>query len=149
MISTRRARVALALVSNFRSPGSIVLLVLIFSGFRSPTLGVAQSLPISVEPEWGIGRSSALRIFASYEKRDYKGFRTLDAGETVEFELIDGEKGPKAQRVVRPMAIGVGSGNGAPSEAPDSLNGDHRSPADAPTFTDQIKTKLSRRLFGG
>lgn len=33
---------------------------------------------ISIEPEWGIGRSSALRLFAGYEKRDYKGFRTLD-----------------------------------------------------------------------
>ena len=34
---------------------------------------------ISIEPEWGVGRSSALRIFAGYENRDYKGFRNIGA----------------------------------------------------------------------
>ena len=88
-------------------------------------------------------------VFVHHSQIEMDGFRTLDAGETVEFELVAGEKGPKAQRVVRPVAVGVGAGNGVPPEAPDSLNGDHRPPVDAPTFTDQIKTKLSRRLFGG
>lgn len=36
---------------------------------------------VSVEPEWRIGRSSALRLFAAYERRDFKGLRSIDAAD--------------------------------------------------------------------
>lgn len=88
-------------------------------------------------------------VFVHHSQIQMEGFRTLDAGEMVEFELIAGEKGPKAQQVMRPMEVGAGIGNGAPRETQNSLNGDQLPSEDPPTFTDQIKTKLGRRLFGG
>jgi CspA family cold shock protein len=35
------------------------------------------------------------------------GFKTLTEGETVEFEIVDGPKGPSAQNVVRKGIEGV------------------------------------------
>ena len=43
---------------------------------------------ISIEPEWGLGRSSALRILLAYEKRDFKGLRSIDVAD-LELESRD------------------------------------------------------------
>ena len=40
-------------------------------------------------------------IFVHYSEIRAEGYRTLAEGEQVEFELIDGPKGPQAREVVR------------------------------------------------
>ena len=43
-------------------------------------------------------------IFVHHTSIQAEGFRTLSEGEQVEFELIQGPKGPKAENVLRPQA---------------------------------------------
>ncbi len=43
-------------------------------------------------------------IFVHHTSIQAEGFRTLAEGESVEFELIQGPKGLKAENVVKPMA---------------------------------------------
>ena len=43
-------------------------------------------------------------IFVHHSSIKADGFRTLAEGEEVEFELIQGPKGPKAENVTRPQA---------------------------------------------
>ena len=43
-------------------------------------------------------------IFVHYSSVRAEGFRSLNEGEEVEFELIQGPKGLKAENVVRPQA---------------------------------------------
>lgn len=40
-------------------------------------------------------------VFVHHTSIQAEGFRTLDQGEVVEFDLVDGPKGPKAENVVR------------------------------------------------
>lgn len=40
-------------------------------------------------------------IFVHYSSIETEGYRTLKQGDPVEFELVDSEKGPKAEKVVR------------------------------------------------
>ncbi len=40
-------------------------------------------------------------IFVHHSSIKAEGFRTLAEGEEVEFDLVDGPKGPKAENVVR------------------------------------------------
>jgi len=40
-------------------------------------------------------------IFVHHTAIKAEGFRSLNEGEEVEFELIEGDKGPKAENVVR------------------------------------------------
>ncbi|MCL2700072.1 MAG: cold-shock protein [Phycisphaerae bacterium] len=50
-------------------------------------------------------------VFVHHSAIRTEGFRTLLEGEAVEFELVDGPKGPKAENVMRT------SGSGAVAEA--------------------------------
>lgn len=43
-------------------------------------------------------------IFVHHSSIKVEGFRTLAEGEEVEFELVQGPKGPKAENVVRQAA---------------------------------------------
>jgi cold shock protein len=43
-------------------------------------------------------------IFVHYTNITGDGFKTLAEGDTVEFEVVKGEKGPKAENVVRKAA---------------------------------------------
>lgn len=43
-------------------------------------------------------------IFVHHTSIEADGFRTLSEGEEVEFELIEGPKGPKAEKVLRAQA---------------------------------------------
>jgi CspA family cold shock protein len=43
-------------------------------------------------------------IFVHYSNIEGKGFKTLAEGESVEFSVVKGEKGPKADHVVRSPA---------------------------------------------
>ena len=40
-------------------------------------------------------------IFVHYASIAGGGFKTLEEGETVSFDLVDGEKGPRAENVVQ------------------------------------------------
>lgn len=40
-------------------------------------------------------------IFVHYSSIKAEGYRSLNEGDDVEFELVDGEKGPKAENVVK------------------------------------------------
>ncbi len=40
-------------------------------------------------------------IFVHYSNIGGDGFKTLEEGETVSFDLVDGEKGPRAENVIQ------------------------------------------------
>lgn len=42
-------------------------------------------------------------VFVHYSSISGDGFKTLTEGQRVEFELIDGPKGPQASNVVKPL----------------------------------------------
>lgn len=42
-------------------------------------------------------------IFVHYSSIDMEGFKTLKEGEEIEFELVEGPKGPQAHKVRRPV----------------------------------------------
>ena len=57
-----------------------------------------------------IGRSDSPDVFVHYTALLGKGHRTLKEGDTVEFELVQGAKGPQAADVVvrsRPDSKGI------------------------------------------
>jgi len=39
-------------------------------------------------------------IFAHYSQIQKDGFKSLEEGESVEFEVVDGDKGPQASNIV-------------------------------------------------
>ncbi len=93
-----------------------------------------------------IEREGRQDVFVHHSEIEMDGYRTLEAGEPVEFDLVPSDKGPKAQRVTRvsPAAVAVGVGGvenghghngGGPAES-------------APTLAEQLKDKLGRRFFG-
>ena len=49
-----------------------------------------------IEPEGG-----GSDIFVHYSAIQDKGFKTLEEGEEVEFEVTQGPKGPQAEKVIR------------------------------------------------
>jgi cold shock protein len=53
-------------------------------------------------------------VFVHHSAIQGGGFRTLNDGERVEFEVVQGQKGPAAENVVRldPQAGGGGGGGG-------------------------------------
>lgn len=55
-------------------------------------------------------------VFVHHSDIQGTGFKDLDEGEKVEFDLVDGPKGPKAENVVRvdaPDSSGSESGSGS------------------------------------
>lgn len=88
------------------------------------------------------------------------GFKTLDPGEEVEFELVSADKGPKALEVVREgdsyeelagasaSVSGQGSGSDGSGEAtgrPEPGDGG----AGRRSLGSQLRDKLGGRFFGG
>ena len=70
-----------------------------------------------------IEREGQEDVFVHYSQIAMEGFRTLDAGEPVEFDIIAGERGPKAQSVVRMHAEGHGNGSVASRVSPVEADG--------------------------
>jgi CspA family cold shock protein len=48
-----------------------------------------------------IGREDGSDVFVHYSAIVSDGFRTLNPGDTVEFEIVQGQKGPQAAKVVK------------------------------------------------
>ena len=48
-----------------------------------------------------IGRNSGPDVFVHYSAITGNGFRTLQEGDSVEFEIVQGSKGPQAANVVK------------------------------------------------
>ena len=48
-----------------------------------------------------ISREDGSDVFVHFSAIQGDGFKTLDEGQEVEFEIIDGKKGPQAANVVR------------------------------------------------
>jgi CspA family cold shock protein len=45
-------------------------------------------------------------IFVHYSSISGDGFKTLEEGDAVSFDIVDGEKGPRAENVVQQSASG-------------------------------------------
>jgi CspA family cold shock protein len=48
-----------------------------------------------------IGRDDGNDVFVHYSAITGDGYRTLQEGETVEFEIVEGQKGPQASNVIK------------------------------------------------
>ncbi|MGH9899619.1 MAG: cold shock domain-containing protein [Pyrinomonadaceae bacterium] len=49
-----------------------------------------------------IEQPGAIDIFVHYSAIEGEGFKTLEQGQEVEFEITQGPKGPQAEKVTRP-----------------------------------------------
>ncbi|HUY14388.1 MAG TPA: cold shock domain-containing protein [Terriglobia bacterium] len=48
-----------------------------------------------------IGQDSGPDVFVHYSAIQVDGFKTLQEGEAVEFEVVQGQKGPQADKVIK------------------------------------------------
>lgn len=49
-----------------------------------------------------LGRDAGADVFVHFSSIQTEGYKSLKEGDKVEFDVIQGEKGPQADRVVRP-----------------------------------------------
>lgn len=94
-----------------------------------------------------IERDGREDVFVHHSEIEMDGYRTLDAGEPVEFDLVAGEKGPKAQKVVRTSPEGAAVGDRGGMETGPGHAGEPGTDASS-TLAEQLRDKLGRRFFG-
>jgi len=111
-----------------------------------------------------IERQNGEDVFVHHSDIVGEGFKTLRQGESVEFEVMEADKGPKARNVVRegedvPAQDGAAPAGGAASDRPSgrsggsvaAASGNGGSAADGSSgrsLAAQLKEKLGRRFFG-
>lgn len=114
-----------------------------------------------------IERENGDDVFVHHSDIQGEGFKTLRAGEPVEFEVVAAEKGPKAERVVRQAgetepttgdsaaelrtaSSDAPRGDGARDGTPDpGGEGAEGKAGEEPTLAQQLREKLGQRFFGG
>jgi len=104
-------------------------------------------------------------VFVHHSDIEGDGYKTLKQGETVEYEIIEADKGPKAQNVVRTEgADGNGDGgsseeresrdessgrNGGSTRSAASSGSEREEPQADASLARQLRKKLSERFLGG
>lgn len=89
-----------------------------------------------------IEREDGEDVFVHHSDIQGEGFKTLHAGESVEFEVLPADKGPKAQQVVRLEEAASAS---APGREPSDDGADA---GEGRSLADQLREKLGKRFFG-
>jgi CspA family cold shock protein len=54
-----------------------------------------------------LGRADGPDVFVHYTSIQLEGYRSLKEGDKVDFDVIQGQKGPQADRVTRADAVGA------------------------------------------
>jgi len=53
-----------------------------------------------------ISTSDGVDVFVHYSNITSKGFKTLNEGDTVSFDVVKGERGPRAENVIQKASSG-------------------------------------------
>lgn len=95
-------------------------------------------------------------VFVHHSDIQGDGYKTLKQGEVVEYEIIQADKGPKAQNVVRDAGSGDGEPAGRSRSEERDASGNGPSPGAGREETEadsslahQLRKKLSERFLGG
>ena len=67
-----------------------------------------------------VGRDDGDDVFVHYSAIDGDGFKTLQEGDLIEFEVVQGQKGPQADKVTKVSDAGDSGGAGDASDAGDA-----------------------------
>lgn len=101
-----------------------------------------------------IERGTGEDVFVHHSDIEGDGFKTLRAGEAVVFEVVEAEKGPKAERVVRgdepetSAATVSGTGGASREGGGGRTDGSDEGDGEGRTLAEQLREKLGRRFFG-
>ena len=94
-----------------------------------------------------IQREGLEDVFVHHTEITMDGFRTLDAGESVEFEITPGERGPKARNVHRAGRNGSDGSGRSPRTGSRTNGSSIGSTNGSLSIVQQIRQKIVSRFF--